>query len=148
MSGGSTLRPVDLDINGQVTIAQAAELTGLTKRAIARRVERGGLRAELGEDGRRYLRVRDLAEVGLLDLATGRRPPWRPEQIDPQALAREAVQTLIRQGIELSALRQRLEALEDESRRQGKDLLEQIELARRERAELRRQIESLRSKSG
>jgi excisionase family DNA binding protein len=139
---------VGLNINGEVTIAEAAELTGLTKRAIARRIERGGLPAKRREDGRRYLRVRDLAEIGLLDLATGKRPPWRPQQIDPQALAREVVETLIRQGIELSALRQRLEALEGESRRQDKELLEQIDLARRERAELRRQIESLRSKSG
>lgn len=133
-----------LDVNGELTIAEAAELTGLTKRAIARRIERGGLPARLKQDGRRYVRVRDLAETGLLDLATGKPPPWRSEQIDPQALAREVVQTLVRQGIEINELRQRLGALEEESRREDEVLREQIEQAQGERRELRREIDRLR----
>lgn len=139
--------PVTLDAKGEVTIAEAAELTGLTKRAIARRIERGGLPARRKQDGRRYVRVLDLAENGLLDLATGKPPPWRPEQIDPRALAREAVQTLIRQGIELNELRGRLEALEEESRQQDEALRGEIEQARRERSELRKQIERVRKQA-
>jgi hypothetical protein len=139
---------VALDADGEVTIAEAAELTGLTKRAIARRIERGGLPARLKKDGRRYVRVRNLAETGLLDLATGKPLPWRPEQIDPQALAREVVQTLVLQGIEINDLRQRLGALEEESRREDEGLRKQIEAGRRERGELRRQVERLRKKAG
>jgi len=138
---------VAIDANGEVTIAEAAELSGLTKRAIARRIERGGLPARRKKDGRRYVRVRDLAKRGLVDLVTGGPPAWRAEQVDAKAVAREVVQTLISQGIELNELRQRLEALEEESRRQDDDLLEQIEQARRERAELRRQVEQLRRKT-
>jgi hypothetical protein len=135
---------VAIDANEEVTIAEAAELSGLTKRAIARRIERGGLPARRKQDGRRYVRVRDLAKTGLIDLATGRPPPWRAGQVDAKELAREVVQTLIKQGIELNELRQRLEALEEESRRQDDDLLQEIEQARRERAELRRQLAQLR----
>ena len=132
------------DTTKEVTIAEAAEMTGLTKRAIARRIERGTLSARLAQDGRRYVRVGDLAESGLLDLATGKPPAWRAEQVDAQEVARELVQTLIRQSIELNELRLRLEALEEESRRQDQDLLEQIEQARAERRELRRQLDRLR----
>jgi excisionase family DNA binding protein len=134
---------VAVDASREVTVAEAAELTGLTKRAIARRIERGGLPAQRKQNGRRYVRIRDLAEAGLLDLAAGKPPPWRADQVDPKAVARELVQTLIRQGIELNELRLQLEALEDESRRQDANLLEQIEQARRERRELRAQIEQL-----
>jgi hypothetical protein len=135
---------VAFDTTKEVTIAEAAEMTGLTKRAIARRIERGTLSARLAQDGRRYVRVGDLAESGLLDLATGKPPAWRAEQVDAHEVARELVQTLIRQSIELNELRLRLEALEEESRRQDQDLLEQIEQARAERRELRRQLDRLR----
>jgi DNA-binding transcriptional MerR regulator len=135
---------VAFDAAKEVTIAEAAEMTGLTKRAIARRIERGGLPARLKRDGRRYVQIRHLAESGLLDLATGKPAIWRGDQVDAQEIAKELVQTLIRQGIELNELRQRLEALEDESRQQDKELLEQIEQARRERQELRRQLQRLR----
>jgi hypothetical protein len=135
---------VAFDTTKEVTISEAAEMTGLTKRAIARRIERGTLSARLKQDGRRYVRVRHLAESGLLDLATGKPPSWRAEQVDSQELARELVQTLIRQSLELNELRLRLQALEEESRRQDQELLEQIEQARAERRELRRQLDLLR----
>ena len=41
----------------RVTMRQAAELLGVSKEAIRKRVVRGTLRSELGEDGRRYVYV-------------------------------------------------------------------------------------------
>jgi hypothetical protein len=48
------------------TISEAAELTGLSRKALARRVERGSLRY-LVRDGRRRIPVAELVRVGLLD---------------------------------------------------------------------------------
>jgi excisionase family DNA binding protein len=138
------------------TIAEASALTGLSKRALARRIERGQLPAV--KVGRlRYIEARALAEAGLLDLTTGEPPSWVVLRPPPDAVAREIVQTLVRQGIELHELQRSFAALGDESRRDHIRLGDEIEEARRERealraaleqaelhiAELRRQIERL-----
>jgi excisionase family DNA binding protein len=48
------------------TISEAAELTGLSRKALARRVERGSLRYVV-RDGRRRIPVSELIRVGLLE---------------------------------------------------------------------------------
>jgi excisionase family DNA binding protein len=51
--------------NRNLTITEAAELTGLSRKAIARRVERGSVRSVL-HSGRRLIPRSELARVGLL----------------------------------------------------------------------------------
>lgn len=127
------------------TIAEASARTGLSKRAIARRIERGQLAAT--KVGRlRYVTARELAEVGLLDLATGAPPPWAAKQIRPELLSREIVQTLVDQTIELHELRRALRALESESRRDDVALREELERAASERLELRRLLDEARER--
>lgn len=126
------------------TIAEASELTGLSKRALARRIERGQLRAT--KDGRlRYIDARDLVEAGLLNPTTGTRPAWAQQQVKPEVIAREVVETLVRQSVELHALRGQLRSLIDESRRDDTELRAEIERARQERRELRRTLERMRT---
>jgi excisionase family DNA binding protein len=48
------------------TISEAAELTGLSRKALARRVERGSLRYVV-RDGRRRIPIAELVRVGLLE---------------------------------------------------------------------------------
>jgi excisionase family DNA binding protein len=105
------------------TIAEAAELTGLTRKAIARRVERGSLQS-LVRGGRRMIPRAELARAGLIpeegevhdwDPATGaalfpRRGP-DDEQAPPAdssalaALMRELVDRLERQASEIAHYR-------------------------------------------
>jgi excisionase family DNA binding protein len=61
------------------TITEAAELTGLSRKAIARRVERGSLRSVV-RNGRRRIPRSELARAGLL--AEGETPP---RESDPAA---------------------------------------------------------------
>lgn len=127
------------------TIAEASTLTGLSKRAIARRIERGQLGAT--KVGRlRYVAARELAEVGLLNLATGAPTPWAAKQIRPELVSREIVQTLVDQSIELHDVRRALLALESESRRDDAALREELQRARRERMELRRLLDEARER--
>ena len=138
----------------KLTIAEASELTGLSRKALARRVERGALNATT-DNGLRYLDSRELARAGLLDLAKGEPAAWSGRRVDPDSVARELVQTLIEQSVELHELRERLGALEADSRRGDEaihakmkqmdadraDLRSQLAQAKRERAALRGQIE-------
>jgi excisionase family DNA binding protein len=126
------------------TIAEASELTGLSKGALARRVERGHLPAT--KDGRlRYVSEGDLVEAGLLNPNTGSRPAWARQRIDSTVVAREVVQTLVRQSIEIHELQQRLHALRAESREDDEALRREIEQARAERRQLRKALEDARA---
>jgi chromosome segregation ATPase len=127
-------------VKERLTIAEASQLTGLTKRALARRVERGQLAATL-DNGLRYIEATELARAGLLNLQTGEPPSWAGRDVEPETVARELIETLIRQNLEIYELRQRLDALVAESRSGDATLREQIEQARRERRELRRDLE-------
>jgi excisionase family DNA binding protein len=120
----------------KLTIAEASELTGLSKRALARRIERGQLPASK-VDGLRRVEARELADAGLLNLATGAPPLWAQSRMDPGAVAREIVETLVRQSIELHELRLRLDSFVSESRHDDELLRAEIERAQREREELR-----------
>jgi excisionase family DNA binding protein len=131
----------------RLTIAEASEVTGLSKRALARRIERGQLAATKA-GGLRYIEVRALAQAGLLDPSTGRRPAWSEGRPPPQQIAQELVGTLVRQSIELHELRLRLEALETESRRDDDALREELVRAHRERAELRRALSAAQTPGG
>src|SRR5919112_215242 len=55
----------------RVTMREAADLLGVSKEAIRKRVVRGTLRSELGEDGRRYVYL----EAGGGDAAAPRPTP-------------------------------------------------------------------------
>lgn len=61
------------------TITEAADLTGLSRKAIARRVERGSLRSVV-RNGRRRIPRSELARAGLLEEGEG-----RPLESDPAA---------------------------------------------------------------
>jgi excisionase family DNA binding protein len=130
-------------LKARLTIAEASELTGLSKRALARRIERGQL-AATKSDGLRHIEARELARAGLLDPSTGRRPAWAENRVPPQQIAHELVDTLVRQSIELHELRRRLEALEAESRRDDDALRMEMNKARAEREELRRALVAAR----
>ena len=131
-------------MRARYTIAEASELTGLSKRALARRIERGQLPAT--KDGRlRYVQARDLADAGLLNPMTGARPEWARQRVDPTVVAKEIVQTLVRQSVELHELRQQIRSLIEESRHDDRELRAEIERARRERRELRRTLEAARA---
>jgi excisionase family DNA binding protein len=133
-------------VKPELTIAEAAKLTGLSKQALRRRIERKSLPA-IRRNGLRIVRAQDLAEAGLLDLVTGGPPAIRAEKVDAQAVARELVQTVIRQGIELHILAQRLEELEAATRAGHEAQQEELDQARRERRALQKQVRELRSSS-
>jgi excisionase family DNA binding protein len=59
------------------TISEAADLTGMSRKAIARRVERGSLRSVV-RNGRRRIPRSELARAGLLEEAAGRAPRSAP----------------------------------------------------------------------
>ena len=63
------------------TISEAAELTGLSRKALARRVERGSLQCVV-RDGRRRIPVSELVRVGLLE--DDERPD--DDEFDPRLL--------------------------------------------------------------
>ena len=126
------------------SIAEASELTGLSKRALARRIERGQLVAS--KEGRlRYIAARELAAAGLINPSTGAPPSWARQRVDPNVVAKEIVKTLIDQGIELHELRRQLRSLVEESRHDDGELRNEIERAREERRQLRRMLEDART---
>jgi chromosome segregation ATPase len=127
-------------VKKRLTITEASGLTGLSRKALARRIERGQLGATM-ENGRRYIDAKELAQAGLLNLQTGEPPAWRGRLPDPEAVASELVQTLIGQTIEIYELRQSLELLRRESRRDDELIRDQLREAKKERAELREQLE-------
>jgi excisionase family DNA binding protein len=126
------------------TIAEASRLTGLSKRALARRIERGQLPASK-DGGLRYVAARDLVAAGLMLPSTGSAPTWSGGRIDPSIVAKEIVQTLVRQSIELHDLRRELRSLIDESRHDDRELRDEIERARDERRQLRKILEEARA---
>jgi hypothetical protein len=126
------------------TIAEASRLTGLSKRALARRIERGQLPATK-ERGLRYVAARDLVAAGLMLPSTGAAPAWAGRRVDPSVVAKEIVQTLVSQSIELHDLRRELRSLIDESRHDDRELRDEIERARDERRQLRRMLEDARA---
>ena len=132
-----------MQVGDRYTIAEASDITGLSKRALARRIERGQLPAT--KEGRlRYIESSDLVEAGLLNPSTGTRPDWAPRSVKPEVIAREVVDTLIRQSVELYELRKEIRSLIEESRRDDTELRGEIERARQERRDLRRTIERMR----
>lgn len=138
----SSRTPVKND--NRYTIAEASELTGLSKRALARRIERGQLPA-VKDGGLRYITARDLAAAGLVNPRTGAPPAWAGRRVEPSVVAKEVVQTLIQQSVELHDLRRQLRSLVEESRHDDRELRDEIERARRERRQLRRMLEGARA---
>jgi hypothetical protein len=127
----------------RLTLAEAAELTGLTQGALARRIERGSLPATKNEEGRRTVTRRELASAGLLDLATGIRPIWG-RRGDPPAdrLAQAILDELNARGVRIFEL----ERGHEEQAAHIEDLRRELREARHERGELRREIEKLRGR--
>jgi DNA-binding transcriptional MerR regulator len=125
----------------RLTLAEAAELTGLTPRALARRIERGSLAAEKNEGGRRTVTRRDLASAGLLDLATGKPPAWGRRGNPPaDQLAQAILDELNARGVRIFEL----ERGHAEQAEQIEDLRGELREAKRERSALRRELEKLR----
>jgi hypothetical protein len=97
------------------TIAEAAELTGLSRKAIARRLERGSLRS-LVRNGRRLVPRSELVRAGLIsEEGTPQGAPSPPSPVaaaeagSPEvmlaALMRELLDRLERQGNEIASYR-------------------------------------------
>jgi excisionase family DNA binding protein len=63
------------------TVSEAAELTGLSRKALARRIERGSIRCVV-RDGRRRIPVAELIRVGLLE----NEEHAQDEEFDPRFL--------------------------------------------------------------
>lgn len=119
-----------------LTITEAAELTGLTRKAMARRVERGSVRSVL-RSGRRLIPRSELVRAGLLP-AEGESGVLRAGELDleraaalPQGardgslvgvLVRELVELVQRQGDELA--RYRALTVEAESLRLEREIAE------------------------
>jgi excisionase family DNA binding protein len=131
-------RPL-LSPDTKLTIAEASELTGLSKRALARRIERRQLPASK-EGGLRRIEAGALADAGLLNLATGAPPIWARTRMDSGAVAREIVETLVRQSVELHELRSLVESFVTESRHDDELLRAEVARAEREREELRQAL--------
>jgi excisionase family DNA binding protein len=101
-----------------VTLAEAAELTGLTRKALQRRIDRGSLRSVLS-GGRRRIPVSELHRAnlapaaadpdsppeGLLGVATGEGRPAAPGRVGDGLEVRELLDRLERQAAELGELR-------------------------------------------
>jgi phage shock protein A len=119
-----------------LTIAEASEITGLSRRALARRIERGSLSA-VRRNGLRYLESRELASAGLLNLQTGRPPDWAGGPLEPEAVARELVQTVIRQTLELAQLQEAVE----KARQEREAIRAKIAEMDADRADLRAELE-------
>lgn len=134
----------------RLTLAEAAALTGLSKVALARRIERGSLAATKERDGLRRVTLRALAEAGLVNPAQpGERPAWSRQGIDAAAVARELVRTVIEQAVSLYELRRELAALAETTREKivrmdndRREMHTELDQARRERADLRRQVKA------
>jgi hypothetical protein len=129
-----------VDADSRLTLAEASDLTGLSRKALARRVERGSLPAEKNDDGRHTVTLRDLAHAGLIDLATGKPPPRTLAQPTASELARELARELTERGVQIFEL----ERGHQEQAEQIAELRRQVAQARRERAELRRQTAEAR----
>lgn len=125
----------------RLTLAEAAELTGLTQRALARRIERGTLPAEKNKGGLRTVARRDLASAGLLDLATGKPPAWGRRGNPPaDQLAQAILDELNARGVRIFEL----ERGHEEQAVQIEELRRELQEVNRERGELRGEIEKLR----
>jgi excisionase family DNA binding protein len=131
-------------VEERYTIAEASELTGLSKRALARRIERGQLPST--KEGRlRYVQARDLAEAGLFDPVTRGPHAWARQRVEPNVVAREIVETLVRQSVEIHRLQRRVQELSDETKSDDDALRREIERARAERHELRKALDEARA---
>ena len=123
-----------------MTIAEASIATGLTEKALRRRLERGTLRSTRGHDGRLRLLVADLEGIGLtspLGAPSGHVPPGDSPQ--GNELIRELITALRTQERELTELR--LITREAESLQADRHRLEQeLFAARNEAAELRQRL--------
>lgn len=106
------------------TIAEAAELTGLTKKAVRNRVDRGQLRSVL-RDGMRRIPRSELDRAGLTDEAALRHeaPEAASVASDTTTVIRELVDRLERQASEIAQLR--VLTVQAESLDQERDRLEQ-----------------------
>lgn len=58
-----------------VTVAEASELTGLSKGALRARLDRGRLPYSMGDDGLRYIPLAELQHRGLLQRMPADPPP-------------------------------------------------------------------------
>jgi excisionase family DNA binding protein len=99
-----------------VTLAEAAELTGLTRKALQRRIDRGSLRSVLS-GGRRRIPVSELHRANLAPaleapsegparVATGEGRPAAPARVSAADLeVHELLDRLERQAAELGELR-------------------------------------------
>jgi hypothetical protein len=94
-------------------------------------------------NGRRIVTLRALVEAGLIDPATRERPAWSRQGVDPAEVARELIETVIRQAIDLHALRQAIGDVADASERGHAEQAAALEAARQEREELRRKIAAM-----
>jgi hypothetical protein len=71
----------------RVTMREAADILGVSKEAVRKRVIRGTLRSDMGEDGRRYVYLDTGADTGS-DTATDEAPTHEPDVLISQMQGR------------------------------------------------------------
>lgn len=130
------------------TIAEAADLVGLSRKAVARRVERGSLRSVV-RNGRRLIPRSELVRTGLLpDEGTGRGGEAELAELPVPSATPEGESTTALVGL----VRDLMERLERQAHEiaQFRALTVQAESLRadRELAELRARLASLESRAG
>jgi hypothetical protein len=108
---------LDLDPDGPntdtgLTIREAAQVTGLSVKALQRRIERGTLRAEL-VDGVRHIPHDALADAGLVGAEGRMRAGRRASEHDPVSpVARALLRRLASHERRLAEIEQRLQHIE------------------------------------
>ncbi len=115
-----------------LTVREAAEQTGLTEKAIRRRIERGALPSLLGHDRRRRVPLAALREAGLIAPLGAQTGPM-PRQGYP---AGEALPELLGRLEALAAENGRLRALTDGHDRRERELVGQLQEAQARISEL------------
>ncbi len=139
-----------------LTVREASKLTGLTDKAIRRRIEKGQLES-VNRDGQRLVIRQSLVESGLLSEG-GAVPVAGGDKSDPKPIAQAAeVATLVAALPEVAKLGEELgryKALTETAESMAEELRElvvtqrtELDAAIQREAELKAQVEALESKT-
>lgn len=108
-----------------LTVPEAAQATGLTEKAIRRRIERGAILSTVGHDRRRRVLVSSLREAGLVG-TVGETTGHVPQVGTPDG---ETISALLARYEEAVMEVGRLRALTDGHERRERELTEQLHQA-------------------
>ncbi len=110
-----------------LSLAEAAETTGLSRKALARRIERGSLRSVL-RDGQRYIPLSELERAGLLPDAELRALRAEVDSLRAEVAAhRQLVESTEKARLAEVEARERLQAEAMEARAQETEAREKLD---------------------